>query len=1002
MPDPEEPATAGARALFEAFPIAMATGTLDGLITDANPAALVLLGLTREDMIGRSALVMLHPEERAESAASIEGIRSGTRRTMRNERRFLRPDGTVVWGDVWTNVVTDREGRPSYWLSAVVDITARKDAESAQRRLASAVSTSPDAIVATDLDGTITTWNPGAALLYGYEAADVVGKDIRLLLPASLRGEIDAGLEAIRLGGTIESFETNRVRRDGSTVAVSIRASPIRDASGAVVGATSVARDLTDRDRAEARFRALLDAGPDAVLGVDESLRIVLANAAALDLFAVELDQLTGTELGEVLFDVGVPGSVGWALTPGSVPIGTAESITPDVIGLRRDGSQFAAEVTLSTIDNEGDRLLLVGVRDGTERRQAAIVASSYDAILAATLSGVVTSWNSGAEAVYGYTAQEMIGRSLDVLVPPDLRPKLHDLLTRIGQGEALAPYESRRIHKDGRILHMSISVSPVRDRFGTIVGASAAARDITATKKVQDALDASNALNAAIIEASLDCIVTMDDGGRIIEFSPSAERLFGYARDEAVGQPMAELLIPPALRPAHAAGLARYRATGLGPILGRRVQQTAMRRDGTEFPIELAVSRIDVEGPARFSAFLRDLTDQERLSAERRDLEHRLHQSQRLEGLGQLAGGIAHDFNNLLSVIMNYAAFVAEQTHDDPDLADDVAEIQAAAERAAALTKQLLIFGRREAVRPQVIDLDQILGGVQALLSRSIGEHIDMQVLPSGDLPPIQADPGQIEQVVLNLVVNARDAMPEGGQLTLTTSVTDLDAEFCSSHPGVEPGRFVELIVADSGHGMTPEVAARIFEPFFTTKARGHGTGLGLATTYGIVSEAGGFIEVDSEVDRGTVFRIRFPATTDPIPPPPEEHLDLPATGNGQVVLLVEDEPALMRSTARMLRNSGYVVLEAPYGADAVAMAHATPIDLLLTDVVMPELSGRQVADEVRMLQPEVGVLFMSGFSEGTTGSPVDSVADLDLVQKPFSERTLLERVRGALTTHR
>jgi CheY-like chemotaxis protein len=200
----------------------------------------------------------------------------------------------------------------------------------------------------------------------------------------------------------------------------------------------------------------------------------------------------------------------------------------------------------------------------------------------------------------------------------------------------------------------------------------------------------------------------------------------------------------------------------------------------------------------------------------------------------------------------------------------------------------------------------------------------------------------------------------------------------------------------------MTPEVAARIFEPFFTTKARGHGTGLGLATAYGIVSEAGGFIEVESEVDRGTVFRVRFPTTSDPISSTPEERDAQPAGGTGQVVLLVEDEPALMRSTARMLRNSGYVVLEAPYGADAVAMAHSTPIDLLLTDVVMPELSGRQVADEVRMLQPEVGVLFMSGFSEGTTGSPVDSVADLDLVQKPFSERTLLARVRGALTTHR
>ncbi|WP_421121370.1 PAS domain S-box protein [Aquihabitans daechungensis] len=1000
-PDEDDQHLRWSRAMLDALPIPMAMGDLDGLVTDINQAALDLLGLGREDIIGKPALVFIHPDDRAASAASISGLAHGTARTLRNERRFLRPDGTTTWGDVSTTLVDREDGTPSHWMSTLIDITARKDAEAAQRRLASAVHASPDAIVATDLDGTITNWNPGAEHLYGYEASEVLGKDVRLLLTPELRGEIDAGLEALRLGGSIESYETIRQRRDGTTVPVSIRASPVRDSSGTIIGAASVARDLTDRERADARFKALLDAGPDAVLGVDESLRIVLANAAALELFAHDLDGLTGVELGEVLFDLGVPGSVGWALTPGSVPIGTAESITPDVIGHRRDGTQFSAEVTLSTIETEGDRLLLVGVRDGSERRQAAIVASSSDAILGSTLDGIITSWNAGAEQVYGYSAQEMIGRNLAALVPDDLYDDVQAVLDRIGRGEVIPPYESRRIHQDGRTLHVSISVSPVRDRVGTIVGASAAARDITATKKVQDALQASNALNAAIIEASLDCIVTMDDQGRIVEFSPSAERLFGYSRAEAVGQVMAELMIPPALRQAHTEGLAHYLATGEGPILGRRVQQTAMRRDGTEFPIELAISRVAVDGPAHFSAFLRDLTDQERLSAERRDLEHRLHQSQRLEGLGQLAGGIAHDFNNLLSVIMNYTAFVAERTQGDAELEDDVAEIQAAAERAAALTKQLLIFGRREEVRPQVVSLDAIIAGMQALLSRSIGEHIEMQVLSAGDLPAIQADPGQIEQVVLNLVVNARDAMPDGGQLTLSTSVTDLDEEFCTSHPGVA-GRFVELAVSDSGHGMTQEVATRIFEPFFTTKAQGQGTGLGLATTYGIVSEAGGFIEVYSELDIGTVFRVRFPAESRPADAPPVVSRERPPGGTGQVVLLVEDEPALMKSTARMLRGNGYVVLEAPFGPDAVAIAQSTAIDLLLTDVVMPEMSGRQVADEVLQLQPDVGVLFMSGFSQGTAGSPVSAMPALDLVQKPFTERTLLERVRGALVASR
>ena len=594
----------------------MAMGDLEGLVTDINQAALDLLGLRRDAIVGQPALVFIHPDDRAASAASIREMATGSARMLHNERRLLRADGTTTWGDVSTNLMPDTGGQPSYWISTIIDITARKDAEAAQRRLASAVHSSPDAIVATDLQGTITGWNPGAERLYGYEADVVMGKDERLLLPPDLRGEIDAGIEALRLGGSIESYETIRQRRDGTTVPVSIQASPVRDSSGTIIGAASVARDLTDRERADARFTALLDAGPDAVLGVDESLRIVLANAAALDLFADDLAGLTGTDLGEVLFDLGVPGSVGWALTPGSVPIGTAESITPDVIGHRRDGTQFSAEVTLATIETSGDRLLLVGVRDGSERRQAAIVASSSDAILGATLDGIITSWNTGAEHVYGYSAHEMIGRSLAVVVPDDLFPEVLAMLACVGRGEAVPPYESRRLHQDGRTIHVSISVSPVRDRSGTIVGASAAARDITATKRVQDALQASNALNAAIIEASLDCIVTMDDQGRIVEFSPSAERLFGYSRAEVVGRLMVDLLIPPALRSAHTEGLERYLATGEGPILGRRVHQTAMRSDGTEFPVELAVSRVAVDGPAHFSAFLRDLTDQERLAA--------------------------------------------------------------------------------------------------------------------------------------------------------------------------------------------------------------------------------------------------------------------------------------------------------------------------------------------------------------------------------------------------
>ena len=253
----------GHRALFDALPVALVMGDLAGLVLDINDAAALLLGVRRTDVVGRSALLLVHPDDRAGSAASAARMAAGGIESLREELRFLRPDGTTAWGDVSTNLVVDDDGRPQHWLAVVVDITARKAAESAQRRLASAVQTSTDAIVATTLEGTITSWNPGAERVYGYPADDVLGADIRILLPPELRGEMDAGLEAIRLGGTIESYETMRLRRDGTVVPVSIHAAPVRDDAGAIVGASSVARDLTDRERANARFKALLDAGAD-------------------------------------------------------------------------------------------------------------------------------------------------------------------------------------------------------------------------------------------------------------------------------------------------------------------------------------------------------------------------------------------------------------------------------------------------------------------------------------------------------------------------------------------------------------------------------------------------------------------------------------------------------------------------------------------------------------------------------------------------------------------
>ena len=422
------------------------------------------------------------------------------------------------------------------------------------------------------------------------------------------------------------------------------------------------------------------------------------------------------------------------------------------------------------------------------------------------------------------------------------------------------------------------------------------------------------------------------------------------------------------------------------------------MRADGSVFPAELAINRVDLPGPPIFTGYLHDVTERNRIRAELASAEQRRRQSERLESLGQLAGGIAHDFNNLLNVISSYAGFVADQVADNDTVRSDVEQITAAAERAARLTRQLLQFAKRGTAEPEILDLNTVLADTAKLLSRTIGGHIELVVRPAPGLPTIRADRGQVEQVLLNLAVNARDAMPAGGTLTMETRETELDEEYCRLHPDARPGRYVELAVSDTGIGMSADVLAHVFEPFFTTKAKGEGTGFGLATVYGILVEAGGSLSVHSEEGKGTTFRTHFPAldvTAAPRGPNPAIATTLP----GGTILVVEDEPAMMTLIARILRRNGFPVLEATNGIDALRLVDAHDLQLVLTDSLMPQMSGQHLAERISEIRPQLPVLFMSGHSQPVPHSDQPAAKDVPFIQKPFTEQTLVEQVRAILT---
>ncbi|MEV4281534.1 ATP-binding protein [Actinoplanes xinjiangensis] len=531
-----------------------------------------------------------------------------------------------------------------------------------------------------------------------------------------------------------------------------------------------------------------------------------------------------------------------------------------------------------------------------------------------------------------------------------------------------------------------------------------------------------SDTLFEQLLDAAPDATVGVDQSGRIVFANAQTLRLFGYDRDELLGRPI-EILVPDDVVAAHYGLREKYFAAATHRAMGAGKPLYARRKDGSVFPAEISLSGLTTETGVLVSAAVRDVSDRMRAEAERArlreeaeraKLQTQLQHTQRIESLGQLAGGIAHDFNNLLAVIINYAEFVTDTTTAHLPATDDdegrwVAEVNRdgqqilrAARRGADLTRQLLAFARQDVTHPEVVAIGEVVQHVEAMLRRSLGEHIVLVTCCPADCGPVLFDPGQLEQVLVNLAVNARDAMPGGGTLTIDTASVLVDAEYVAQCPKLRPGEYTRLRVSDTGTGMPREVIDRVFEPFFTTKPPGQGTGLGLAMVYGIVTAAGGTVSIYSEEGLGTTITIMLPVTDRR--PTPQGAPGRPARdlrGHGETVLLVEDEPALRQVCRRLLAGNGYRVLAPDDSAAALDLARRRSgggIDLLLTDVVMPHLLGPALADQVTVLHPGVRVLFMSGYATAVLTAHGTLAEDITLLEKPFTGAELVTAVHRSL----
>ena len=621
---------------------------------------------------------------------------------------------------------------------------------------------------------------------------------------------------------------------------------------------------------------------------------------------------------------------------------------------------------------------LLQGITEGTT-----------DAVFVKDLEGRYLMINTAGARFLGRTVDEVLGKDDTELFTPEVGRAIKERDREVVQSGESQTYEEPGTAAGVTRLYLATK-GPFRDPSGQVIGLLGICRDITDRKRAEEEIRQSQQKLRIHFEHTPLAVVEWDLEFRVTAWNPSAERIFGYTRDEAMGQ-HASFIVPPQFR-QHVTQVWQGLLKQSG---GERSANDNITKNGRHISCEwYNTPLVDDSGRVLGVASLaQDVT-------ERVALEERLRQSQKMEAIGRLAGGVAHDFNNLLTVILGYTQIMADGVPPGSRMAESTGQIKSAAERAAGITRQLLAFSRKQVLSPRIINLNDTMMNLDSLLRRLIGEDIEVLTVPESDLGSVKADPGQIEQVLMNLALNARDAMPNGGKLTLETANAQLDASYASEHQPISPGRYVMLAVSDTGEGMSPEVQARIFEPFFTTKEVGKGTGLGLSTVYGIVKQSGGYIWVYSEPDRGTTFKIYFPCVDQDAESLGTEKRPNNALRGTETLLLVEDDSQLRQLSSSVLTHCGYRVLVAngPEEGLATAKANHKDIRLLITDVVMPGMNGRQLAEQIQRDSPKIKVLYISGY----TNNAIVHYGVLDkglwFLPKPFTLSALVSKVREVL----
>jgi PAS domain S-box-containing protein len=662
--------------------------------------------------------------------------------------------------------------------------------------------------------------------------------------------------------------------------------------------------------------------------------------------------------------------------------------------------ASFVLAVLLA--DNVGLQAKLAGLL-GVLRREAiseknlrterdhffsAVVKSSNDAIITKLLDGTITSWNPAAERLFGFTAAEAIGQSIDIMVPPDRRDEVRGIIERAGRGEHIEHHETSRVCKHGRNVEVSLSISPILSVSGKIIGMSETVHDITERKQTRQALDQEIEERRRIFETSNDLILVTDTSGNFIQVSPSVTTILGYQPSDMIGHSAVEFI--------HADDLEHTRKEMRAARRGqskRSFETRYVSKEGKAVALNWTGTWSE---PVQRHFFIgRDLTEKQAAEAQ-------LRHAQRMDAVGQLTGGVAHDFNNILTVITGTIGILREAVADQPQLVTIADLIDEAAERGANLTKHLLAFARKQPLQPVELDVNALVLEAAKLLHPTLGGHIEITPLLAEDAWTALADPNQLTTAVLNLAFNARDAMPNGGKLALETGNVVLDESYANEHSELAPGNYVMIVVSDTGSGIPAALLERVFEPFFTTKEVGRGTGLGLSMVFGFVKQSGGHIKIYSEEGHGTSVRLYLPRAAGLQQTTTEALVSGTVEGGNETILVVEDDTMVRRYVMTQIESLGYPTLEAANASDALRLIDELPaIDLLFTDVIMPGgMNGRQLVEEALRRRPDLKTLYTSGYTENAIVHHGRLDSGVLLLVKPYRKAELARMIRLALAS--